>query len=75
VRLLILVPAPPPAPARAAARPRARRFFGEKGIMRTLVELFRERSSFVRVQIIQTVSIILMNINNQRSLCECAAAA
>jgi hypothetical protein len=42
--------------------------------MRTLVELFRERSSFVRVQIIQTVSIILMNINNQRSLCECDAA-
>ncbi|RYE83647.1 MAG: hypothetical protein EOO65_03595 [Methanosarcinales archaeon] len=45
------------------------RFFGVRGVMKMFLDLFHSRSSAVRVQIIQTVSIMLMNITNQRSLC------
>ena len=45
-------------------------FFCEKGLLRTLVEIFRDSSygSGVRVQIIQSMSILLMNIQSPSSL-------
>lgn len=43
-------------------------FFGEKGAMALLVSIYTLRSFVVRVQVIQTVSILLINIRNQRSL-------
>ena len=44
--------------------------FCEKGLLRTLVELFREpsRGSEVRVQIIQSLSVLLINISAPSSL-------
>jgi hypothetical protein len=38
--------------------------------MKVFAELFRERSSYVKTQIIQTVSIVLMNIQREHSLCK-----
>lgn len=38
--------------------------------MKLFVEVFRERSSAVKCQVIQSVSILLMNISKRASLCE-----
>lgn len=45
-------------------------FFCEKGLLRTLVELFRDqaRTSAVRVQIIQSLSVLFINISSSSSL-------
>lgn len=52
------------------------RVFCERNMLSTMVELFHEAYVLgeswyeIQVQILQTVSILLMNINNQRSLCK-----
>lgn len=51
--------------------------FCERSMLKALVDLFQEANGVapeVQVQVLQTVSILLMNISNQRSLCECPCA-